>query len=858
MILTSGASQNSSYRIRHAKSLATALAKVLRLGGIKTPKLLNRLLHHYTEIFSSLDEVDIMGAIKCSLATFVSKRTRQSELPEKKKGAFKLFPSGIYRIVKKFTNINTSRKDNLKKALRLIWSIAQTKRVCADVSDENVKNSLNSFIELVTSGGTCDESTCDGLYKLGEKVGEIVNSIYDPTIFSYPGKSATMEISRKKGGTKEDLKRFVNKNFREEPFVVCISGKPGIGKTTLNKSIVYHLSKRLGYPEDCVYTRTCNTDHWDGYKGQPIVIIDDFGQNTNQSDVIEFITLVSSNKYIVPMADLKDKGREFTSQFIILNTNQTPSYNTLKWNRDCSVFSAEALYRRFHCCINIRERKGDLFTYSHSVNGQEWIEYDSPTNCCKGTETILPKGKICEKIFSQYLNFGGKWMLEGGVSDTYSEFGLLYNKQRRSHWFKVDHYAPRYDVEPVGLKEPLKVRVITKGPTEHAVLGNFQKALWKSLQILDPEVFSLTYGKDLSSLDLDLEKGEVYLSGDYTSSTDCIYQNATESLMEGILSKISHSPTKSYARSGLKAFIHYNGKVFITNRGQMMGWRLSFPLLCLINYYVSKDCGFRKFYINGDDFLGLGSHSAVSKWNSNIKTVGFERSIGKNYVSDKFGTINSQLVVMGQWVPYYNLLLLKRSDTYNVFSNSLKYYNHNVIIKENGDWLKNSPRSLYVSQSKGGIGIKTTIEDGTHKPEHEKRARKVYVVDFLRSQNRIHKTPRGNFYSNVLGKEMPLDTYENFLDDNEPSKMKELTNKEFNKLWKKFRNYSGVRDFVQKGKLCLVPNLTLGYLPKKVHISIKDWVSRNSSGAKRFTFRENYEDPVRRMLKINPMIRIDA
>lgn len=835
---------------RHANALTETYSKLLRLHHVKQAHLKEKLYSHYLSKLRDLDEVDIMGAIKCSIAIWVARRFRQKELPEKKKGFFHLFPKSLKRILNVKTNISRKNDKDKKKAIRFIWSIAQAKRGCAEVCDQNVTNQLESFRKMVMSGGEAPVDTEQELFELGKTFGKFVKRNYDPTIFTYPGAGATLETSKKQGGTKKFIReRMLDRNFREEPFCILLSGDPGIGKTTLNKAIVKHFAERFDLPDDCVYTRTCNTEHWDGYNGQFFTIIDDFGQNTDYKDVIELITLVSSNHYVLPMAKLNEKGMKFSSKVIILNTNQTSNHVTSfgLGQIQPTVFDKVALYRRFHASIRIEARHQDKLEITYNKNGLDWIARMKYTGCRQSLGETISKSELIKRIFSHYVTHNGKWMLEGGISDSYSEFGLIFKKERKSHWVSTQEYPCDYNVKPVGLKEPLKVRVITKGPGSHAVLGNFQKALWKSLTDFEPEVFALTHGKLVQDLDTSIEDGEKYMSIDYTSSTDCIYQNASESLLRGILEEIDHVPTRRYALSGLKAIL--DGVP--TTRGQMMGWRLSFPLLCLINYYVVKKSGFRKFFINGDDALAFGTDKNIDDFNTIHKSVGFEKSIGKNFISTDFGTINSQIVFRGKYLPYFNLLVEKRSDTYQTFSEAQKAFNIPYIIKDNREWLKKTPMSLDVSKTHGGIGYKNVKEN--------KKSRAVYAVKLLQNLNKKFVTPRGTFYMHPEGKKMPIDTYENFLEDSEPKQHTEMTNKEFLRLTRKYRGFPGYREFVKNGNLFMSPSLSIkGYLPKPMSLNLKEYTEKNTSHVNRFVYQLTTKGQINGLLKVKKLIHLHA
>jgi hypothetical protein len=63
-----------------------------------------------------------------------------------------------------------------------------------------------------------------------------------------------------------------------------------MGKSTVIPELVASLSRLFpGVPsKDLTYERTSHVEHWDGYSGQPIVILDDLGQSQSGKDIQEF------------------------------------------------------------------------------------------------------------------------------------------------------------------------------------------------------------------------------------------------------------------------------------------------------------------------------------------------------------------------------------------------------------------------------------------------------------------------------------------------------------------------------------------------------------------------------------------
>jgi hypothetical protein len=104
-----------------------------------------------------------------------------------------------------------------------------------------------------------------------------------------------------------------------------------------------------------------------------------------------------------------------------------------------------------------------------------------------------------------------------------------------------------------------------------------------------------------------------------------------------------------------------------------MGSVLSFPILCSCNLtaywftleqYLGRTVQMRDLpvLVNGDDILFRTNDKFYRMWLDNIVEMGFELSLGKNYVHSKFLMINSESYWRTQSgfesIPYYNIGLL--------------------------------------------------------------------------------------------------------------------------------------------------------------------------------------------------------
>jgi len=214
------------------------------------------------------------------------------------------------------------------------------------------------------------------------------------------------------------------------------------------------------------------------------------------------------------------------------------------------------------------------------------------------------------------------------------------------------------DVKYQAIPEPGKYRVITVGREAlYSSLRSFQGfliSMWKacSLGTMTDHVMD-------QILELCLEDGDTYFSGDYDSATDALSMMATSVCLERILSNIGMSKTlmAQMARKCLgAAYIHYpDGSVVLQTRGQLMGNPLSFVLLCIINlstymrtYTITgrRDPRLKRVKINGDDIAFKGKKQDGARWREAADDVGLIVNEAKTYESSRWLLINSIFVDM--------------------------------------------------------------------------------------------------------------------------------------------------------------------------------------------------------------------
>jgi len=280
-------------------------------------------------------------------------------------------------------------------------------------------------------------------------------------------------------------------------------------------------------------------------------------------------------------------------------------------------------------------------------------------------------------------------------------------------------WCPRLDFRlsavPIAIREPLKVRIITKGQAaEYYRALELQKFIHGAVrshpvfEYIGHPIDDVSFRKAFGTIK-DLKDTDFYVSGDYRAATDNLNPELSEFCINSIMAhSYLWSPniepeiirTSSglqvtrdrmpgwtpltdtpYGKLALKCltfhgleYPHYSekGKEIFREKlqqtwGQLMGSPVSFPVLCIVNAaatLVSLGVHFDDpriadgtfpLKINGDDVGFIANDSTYSRWKDVTKRCGLEFSLGKNYTSREFLIMNSELRRPPQdtweWVP---------------------------------------------------------------------------------------------------------------------------------------------------------------------------------------------------------------
>lgn len=241
--------------------------------------------------------------------------------------------------------------------------------------------------------------------------------------------------------------------------------------------------------------------------------------------------------------------------------------------------------------------------------------------------------------------------------------------------------------------EPLKVRTVSCGvaalysraQTIQVELWNRLKN-WESFQLigrpLDSETLNSVFGRFAYSREMFAN------SGDYTAATNNLDPRLTEFCADEIAKQYrrkEQGPDVVEERAVIKNILYMcltchtvlvekdlkqkwsgQGQVW----GQLMGSPVSFPILNIVNFSatfaalrdynpklrlclrrgVGGACAYQKVYgddrcimTNGDDILFFCTKEEYVVWQRFVKAAGLSPSIGKNYLSQDFMMINSEL-----------------------------------------------------------------------------------------------------------------------------------------------------------------------------------------------------------------------
>lgn len=146
-------------------------------------------------------------------------------------------------------------------------------------------------------------------------------------------RASLLSLSRRLLDARAQYSHVKTAGVKKEGVCVWIWGSPGVGKTTMVVPFMTTLAKHLGVVSeiDPIYT-VPNTDHWDNFCGQELILYPDFGVVRDATKLAEqvglFMQLCSSEEVVVPMAALDKKGMVANPTLVTVCSNDShPKYN---------------------------------------------------------------------------------------------------------------------------------------------------------------------------------------------------------------------------------------------------------------------------------------------------------------------------------------------------------------------------------------------------------------------------------------------------------------------------------------------------------------------------------------------------
>lgn len=684
---------------------------------------------HLKDVFQGIPIDKLPKVFKMSLAQMFSIYTKQ-ELPDTDGISVKLFSENQEkRILRRF---NMKRTESKRAAM--MFKLLQCKDLANPVPDLMINDSYKKHREVLSTVRKTPLDILQQVRTFSQQFAKSVEKHYSDSI-PLALTTAPYECTRSAGGTRAYLHerltfnkcKRVQTDTRMDPVVLHLVGKPGLGKSFISEMLIRKLANYFGINKsEARYSRSMACEHWDGYRNQLIAQIDDiFTERDGTEDAKQLIQMCSNAEWVVPMADLREKGRKFTSEFLLLSSNN-------RFSQSMYVNCDEAINRRVYSPHFIFEDYNKK-TKEYQVRFQ--THWRADCGLPEGTFDITGDyRKIVDVIFDYAIKT---------YNQRLDSLEILDDKKYRKTFMPIVNgnnfeFRVGYEFDPCpttipivkahAIPEPLKVRMITKGEAQNWVLKPLQKAMHRALK--DFPCFRLTSGQNILDNFKKPHEGMFFVSGDYSAATDNLNSDIMETVVDELIKVLPSNIIPYVIREAGAHIIEYPESTglepVLQTNGQLMGSLLSFPILCIANaatYGLAtnhNELQTLPCLINGDDISFRDFDKVIKRWKKFSSLMGLIPSVGKNYVSRNWFTINSQFcecstrskrIVVNPSLAFNVLWSHKaRKGEVNTLREATERFEKHLVVKYLKSPLKQTPRSLDISVKYGGLGPKNTRE----------------------------------------------------------------------------------------------------------------------------------------------------
>jgi len=152
-----------------------------------------------------------------------------------------------------------------------------------------------------------------------------------------------------------------SKHQRHEPIVMALVGAPGVGKTTLFKSLYQDFRALMGIDirnvDTHIYINSQVSEYHDTYIGQEVFVFEDMYQFRDPQPIIQENTLLNQIKgrqpYRMNCAQIENKTNTyFTSKFVLATMNAVPTVPVVSMN-GALLLNPQSALRRFDIIVEL-------------------------------------------------------------------------------------------------------------------------------------------------------------------------------------------------------------------------------------------------------------------------------------------------------------------------------------------------------------------------------------------------------------------------------------------------------------------------------------------------------------------------